>query len=447
MTFELRVNPFTQDFQRLIDFVHWLDSRKIVIVRLGLILNASHALPTPFSSYFRGAYFTDTPTVSHVDDASAYQLTAITPHSWSLALVASSVDPDCVRFAAAPAHTEFALAHLLAEGTADHPGANLEMATAALRGVVARSGYFQLPLAPGEFLVEFSRDAVLVCRVLIGVQTFARTNFATHFASPMGPLQWGGGSAPSRVQVLLAAGGAFSEHLAKMTVLSVLRSARAPVDVWVLGRGCTAAFSRDLAVLARPFGAGCRVLDYEWPGALSPPAERARAAALSPFLLMDLALPLAVHRVVALEPGALVLGDLAELMRMDIGRAPCAVAADAARVDIAVIDLTRWRFDGLGERLRAWYGAAAGVIGGRLEEELYAALKGFGAQVALPESWEGCGAQSRLRGANVIGACRSPVSNRTEVGILRKNAHAWRKTEEEINAFERDQEEAETHKM
>jgi hypothetical protein len=176
---ELHTDPFSQDCQRIIDMVYWLEKRGVIDLRLILVPRQPTA-DGALSCYYRAAYFDELLRLSHIDDAAAYKMTPVAPPSWVLELAGTTFSLDALRFRGGPDHAEFAVVRILAEGQCG-PGPDLlELVTADARTVCAPNGYFQLPVLPGEAIVELLRDNGSVRWTMLGIGSFGRADFRLH---------------------------------------------------------------------------------------------------------------------------------------------------------------------------------------------------------------------------------------------------------------------------
>jgi hypothetical protein len=303
---------------------------------------------------------------------------------------------------------------------------------------------------------------------LISISSFARTEFVLRPEAvavvPPAPAH----QAETRAHVLITAGGYLTEHLAKMTVLSIVRSASIPVEIWILERFATPGFAADMGDLARAHKCICRFLRYEWPVWVRSVLDKARASAVSPLLFLDLMMPLDINRVIVIEPGYLVSGDVAELVRMDLRSCPCGFIpfplqtpidfkgvkfwerdvwpwknfSRHFRGAIFVADLPRWRQDNVGEFLRQCHEdlAADPARFQHLEDELPTLLQERVPLFPLPEAWGWCRPwhdDDSLGAAKAIGACENLVTHRKDYANLKRRVSEWRDLDEEVCKMER----------
>jgi UDP-glucose:glycoprotein glucosyltransferase len=266
--------------------------------------------------------------------------------------------------------------------------------------------------------------------------------------------------------VLIAAGGHLTENLAMMTMSSVIRRASVPVEFWILARFETPSFAADAAKLAAGSNCPCHVVRYEWPHWVESLPERARATSLSRLLFLDLMLPLDVERVISFEPGMVLRGDVAELLRLDMGGAPCAFVpfprAETKEMNstvfwgrgfwrnlnlsrhyrgaVFVVDLPRWRHFGVGELVRenmnGW--AVDYHMCADLEDQVVSYVQVHVNVFPLPEEWGWCWGwydEGTEKGAKAVGACRSGPNGEKSFTFLMNNVSIWRKFQDKLTRF------------
>jgi hypothetical protein len=81
MKLDIRINPFSQECQRLIDFIYYLEVREILTVRFVITppMNLSQGDVWPLSAFYRAAFLTDTPAISLLGDGHLYQTAPVVP--------------------------------------------------------------------------------------------------------------------------------------------------------------------------------------------------------------------------------------------------------------------------------------------------------------------------------------------------------------------------------
>jgi hypothetical protein len=105
------------------------------------------------------------------------------------------------------------------------------------------------------------------------------------------------------VDVVSIACGALAEHNLKITVLSAIRNTAANVTFW---------WSEDYVSPADRFRFRYKFVSYKWQNWLRQQRSQQRAAAPIRTLFVDLIRPVDVRRVMLIEPGCVVRGDLRE---------------------------------------------------------------------------------------------------------------------------------------
>jgi UDP-glucose:glycoprotein glucosyltransferase len=403
MRLELRLDPFSRDARRLLNVAHFLEDRGVVSLDLVLVPPPAPPPRAALECFFRADVC---PAPIALDDTLSYAVDVEAPHAWIVETAAEQ---------------RFVLARLFVEGHCWPPA---ELAADRARAVAERGrGYFQMALAPGEFFVE------VVPPARIAVASFAAAGVEIELRPFVTPAPIG---TPSGMvaNVLIAAGGGESERMALVTVLSVVRSAKVPVEFWILKRGATVEFEERVLEVAG--GCRCNFVHYGWPMWLTPPAERKKAAALARVLFLDIVMPLSVQRVVAIEAGTIVVGDLTELLVDDMEGAPCAFVEDGKGISSAlfVADMEKWRTAGVGEVARMSYEDLIDHLAksDQIEELLLGRMQKRVDMFPISRGWRRCSSRGRdgeMAHVRAIGACGS-------IAALRRDMPLWRELDEEI---------------
>jgi hypothetical protein len=173
------------------------------------------------------------------------------------------------------------------------------------------------------------------------------------------------------------------------------------------------------------------------------------------LLFVDLALPLAADRVVAVEPGVLLHADVIELAGAPLGAGPCAfvpLGADPAcaaaafplwesrgarhtRAAVMVADVQRFRAFALGEWTRDIFQNTALFWSVEIHEDAVATLMADQANAAvLPVEWGWCNIcpNGRIARAKAVTACENARTLRRDFAFMRRNVSLWRELEIEI---------------
>jgi UDP-glucose:glycoprotein glucosyltransferase len=243
----------------------------------------------------------------------------------------------------------------------------------------------------------------------------------------------------------MAIDGPFSEHRAKITLVSLLRHSSAPIDVWLLERLSTKQFVIDIETFMQSHGGRCHFLKYKWPNWLPSVSHAEQAASVSRFLFLDFIMPLSVQRVIGLIPGMLVLGDIADLMWMEMGEIACALLPYIGNVaknsrpfyrgDFFVVELPIWRRAYVGGSIRESYQRM--ITNPRnaewIDTLLASTLQTRVGVMTLPSPWEWCAIgmdEADLPRAKLVTACPSPGWENFK--YLRANVSVWREAEQEL---------------
>jgi hypothetical protein len=259
----------------------------------------------------------------------------------------------------------------------------------------------------------------------------------------------------------MAVAGYHSEHLARITALSVVRRASAPVQFCVLLSEATPRFEVDFRALLQERGSECFFVRYPLPSWMPLGLDRGRGTALSRLLFFDLVLPLNTGRAVIVEPGIVFNADVVQLADTPLGThsgafVPHDLACVATeftlwelkkyrksnprlyvRGALFVVDMPSYRMLSVGAWIRIIVRNAlplwcSGVHEDTLATLICSQMRG----TMLPMEWGWCSLcpAGELGLAKALSACENARTLRRDFAFMRSNVSLWRKLELELAA-------------
>ena len=347
MPVELILDPFSQLFQRCIDFFHYFDSNRLFDVKVALAVPETvNDLDGTLKCFYRYLMSGDSLMFSRMNDELIYSAQTVAPLTWSLDRVKEMVNIDCIdltQIGSGVCSCEFVLSNLVIEGTCMARGkpmsTGLEIGVVDVHGkhygrtcAIATSGYFQLMVNPGVFHLELTSDISKKFYTMIdsrfSIFTFARREHIASVAVKDPNFQFDDVSYKnsSRIDVFTIPSGPINERLAQAMMVSVKRTSQGPVKFWIMKTWLSPSFKSRLSSLAAKYGFEYEFINYQWPGWMRQQLKKDRMVAASKVLFLDVLFPLNLSRVIYVDPSAIVRTDLSELTRMNFDSAPYAFA-------------------------------------------------------------------------------------------------------------------------
>jgi UDP-glucose:glycoprotein glucosyltransferase len=165
MHWDLLIDPFTREFQRIADIVEYVNNHDVIDVRL--IAKAPAVLAEPPQTYYRNALSRDRAVFTFLNDTTTYSAMPDMPDSWIFESMKAVIDLDNILLSElSPGVHEgtYVLTNVKAEGTCEVGDTSYaegaELALVDARGtrmsdtIVMRSGYWQLAANPGQYTIE-----------------------------------------------------------------------------------------------------------------------------------------------------------------------------------------------------------------------------------------------------------------------------------------------------
>jgi UDP-glucose:glycoprotein glucosyltransferase len=263
--------------------------------------------------------------------------------------------------------------------------------------------------------------------------------------------------------VFSVASGHLYERFLKIMMLSVTKHASVPVKFWLLENYLSPTFKKVIPRFAARHGFEVEMVTYRWPSWLREQTEKQRIIWAYKILFLDVLFPLSLRRVVFVDSDQVVRGDLAELMRMDLGGAPYGYTPfcdsrkevegfrfwktgfwkdtlKGAKYRISalyVVDLDTFRETSAGDTLRFIYQSLSADPNSlsNLDQDLpnYASVAGGGTGRTVPifdlpqewlwcESW--CDDESK-KVAKTIDLCNNPMTKEPKLVSARRIVAEW----------------------
>ncbi|KAL0242724.1 hypothetical protein GEMRC1_005287 [Eukaryota sp. GEM-RC1] len=123
------------------------------------------------------------------------------------------------------------------------------------------------------------------------------------------------------VHVFSLASGFTYERLVKIMSLSVVKSTKHPVKIWLLGTYLSPQFRSDFPILASNLGFSYEFIDYRWPSWLLEQSSKHRVMWANKILFLDVLFPLSVDRVMFMDSDQVARADVKDIFFTDMGQA------------------------------------------------------------------------------------------------------------------------------
>jgi UDP-glucose:glycoprotein glucosyltransferase len=350
ITWDLIVEPFTRSFQRIADMVCYVDSLKLVNVRLAIIPPKPFTeSPSTMATFYRSALTSDRAVFTMLNDTTTYSTMPDMPNSWVFESMKTGVDLDNIllRELAEGTHEGvYVLTGVLSEGSCHSDDEKFaegaELAVYDSRGgrtvdtiVMMSYGYWQLATSPGIWRLELggprTKKIYQMISVTLPVYSFAKSQTALLLKYQPGMegmkvynVTISNTSNTTRVDVFSVASGHLYERLLKIMMVSVRRNSKFKVKFWLIKAFLSPQFKAALPILSSRYNFSYQLVSYKWPYWLRPQHEKQRIIWGNKILFLDVLFPLDLDRVIYIDSDQVVRTDLIELMRMDFGDAPYA---------------------------------------------------------------------------------------------------------------------------
>ena len=357
---DIIVNPFTREFQRISDLVYYVDKLHLINIRLVLATpkslsieevgpNGNSIYLTTLSSYYRSSLSDKQALFTMLNDTTTYSVMPDMPNSWIFESLRASVDLDNILLKELTPGTHegvYILTNIMIEGICySNTGEYAEGAELALvdsQGekksdtiVMMSNGYWQLQATPGRFRIELGgKRSKMVYEMLPHYVTIS--SFATSMRKLIVNVNPGMEglkvynmsvtdlSNTTRVDVFSVASGHLYERLLKIMMLAVRKRSKYNVKFWIIKGFLSPQFKATLPIMSKKYNFSYQLVSYKWPSWLYPQYEKQRIIWGNKILFLDVLFPLDLERVIYIDSDQIVRADLIELMRMDFGDAPYA---------------------------------------------------------------------------------------------------------------------------
>jgi UDP-glucose:glycoprotein glucosyltransferase len=486
MHWDLFVDPFTRDFQRIADIVDYVSRNNVTDVRL--IALAPATLSDPPQTYYRNALTSERVVFTHLNDTTTYSAMPDMPDAWIVESMRAAIDLDNILLSElSPGVHEgtYVLTNVKAEGTCEVSDTSwaegTELALFDARGtrksdtIVMRSaGYWQLAASPGEWAISLGGQNSKViyqdfAHMIVVASFSARSiRLTIDFNSGMEGLKVYNLSVHdtsncTTVNVFSVASGHLYERLLKIMMLAVRRKSVFNVKFWIIKAFLSPQFKATLPVMAAKYNFSYQLVSYKWPTWLRPQYEKQRIIWGNKILFLDVLFPLELDRVVYIDSDQVVRTDLIELMRMDFEGAPYAFTpfCDSRRETepfrfwkhgywkdhlgdlryhisaLFAIDLPKFRQLAAGDWLRWHYQQLSADRGSlsNLDQDLPNYAQMHIPIFSLPQDWlwceTWCDDESMAR-AKTIDLCNNPLTKAPKLHIAQTRIREWPGLDEEV---------------
>jgi UDP-glucose:glycoprotein glucosyltransferase len=486
MNWDIMVDPFTRDFQRMSGLVEYVSRFGITGIRL--IAAPRNKIPENLQTYYRNALGRERAVFTMLNDTTTYSAMPDMPESWIFESMKAVLDLDNILLTELTPSVHrgtYVLTNLKVEGQCGVGAENFaDGAELALFDVhenrksdtiVMRSlGYWQLAANPGEFTIKLGgKNSKLIYQPIshrLVISSFAQqfTRLEIAFNPGMEGLKvfnlsvhetWN----TTSVNVFSVASGHLYERLLKIMMLAVRRKSQFDVKFWIIKNFLSPQFKATLPKMAAQYNFKYQLVGYRWPVWLYPQVEKQRIIWGNKILFLDVLFPLELDRVIYVDSDQVVRTDLIDLMRMDFEGAPYAFTpfCDSRRETepfrfwkqgywqsllagkkyhisaLFAIDLPRFRQLGAGDWLRYHYQALAPDPKSlaNLDQDLPNFVQTHIPIYSLPQEWLWCEtwcSDETLAKAKTIDLCNNPLTKKPKLFVAQTMIKEWPALDEEV---------------
>jgi UDP-glucose:glycoprotein glucosyltransferase len=485
MTWDLIVDPFSREFQRIAGLVHYVDRLGLVKVRLAAIPPIS--LPDAPATYYRNAIDSPRAVFTMLNDTTTYSSMPDMPQRWIVESMRAVVDLDNILLEELTPMTHkgiYVLTNLLSEGVCfteeSQPAEGAELAVLDDRDVrkwdtivMMSNGYWQLATNPGVWKLELGGQRTKTIYEMdvtkLVVQSFARETTPVSVVTRPGMegmkvynLSVADTSNTTRVDVFSVASGHLYERLLKIMMLAVRRNSKFSAKFWIIKAFLSPQFKATLPVMSKKYNFSYQLVSYKWPWWLRAQTEKQRIIWGNKILFLDVLFPLELDRVIYIDSDQVVRTDLIELMRMHFGSAPYAFTpfCDSREETepfrfwkkgywkdhlgdlnyhisaLFAIDLRRFRKLAAGDWLRMFYQQLSADPGSlaNLDQDLPNYAQSRIPIFSLPQQWLWCEtwcSEETLAQAKTIDLCNNPLTKKPKLFVAQTMIKEWPVLDEE----------------
>ncbi|KAH0788595.1 glycosyl transferase [Histomonas meleagridis] len=469
---DIIADPFTREFQRVSDIIHYVSTKNIIDVRL--IVVPPPTIKDPILTYYRNSLTEDNVIFTMLNDTTTYSVMPDMPDSWIYESMKATVDLDNILLKELKPSThegKYILTNIKAEGTCeDINGEIAEGAELALYDsrdtkisdtiVMMSNGYWQLAANPGIYKIDLGgKRSKMIYKMKtkhIIVSTFAQqqNKLLVSYNKGMEGIKVYNITSKdttntTRVDVFSVASGHLYERLLKIMMLAIRRQSKYNVKFWIIKAFLSPQFKATLPIMAKKYNFSYQLVSYKWPNWLRPQFEKQRIIWGNKILFLDVLFPLDLERVIYIDSDQIVRTDLIELMRMDFNGAPYAFTpmCDRKKYHISAlfaIDLIKFRQMAAGDWLRYHYQQLSADPNSlaNLDQDLPNYAQHHIPIYSLPQNWLWCEtwcSDETMDDAKTIDLCNNPLTKRPKLEIAQTRVKEWPGLDEEARNITADQ--------
>jgi UDP-glucose:glycoprotein glucosyltransferase len=489
VTWDLIIDPFSREFQRIASFVHYVDRLGLVKLRLAAIPPIS--LPDAPATYYRNAIDSARAVFTMLNDTTTYSSMPDMPQRWIVESMRAVVDLDNILLQELTPMTHegvYVLTNVLSEGicfTEEHePAEGAELAVFDEQDVrrcdtiaMMSNGYWQLATNPGVWRLKLGGPRTKTIYEMnvtkLAVHSFAQAMTFVWVVTRPGMegmkvynLSVADTSNTTRVDVFSVASGHLYERLLKIMMVAVRRNSKFNVKFWIIKAFLSPQFKATLPIMSKKYNFSYQLVSYKWPSWLRAQIEKQRIIWGNKILFLDVLFPLELDRVIYIDSDQVVRTDLIELMRMNFGSAPYAFASfcDSRKETepfrfwkkgywkkhlgslkyhisaLFAIDLRRFRKLAAGDYLRSFYQQLSADPGSlaNLDQDLPNYAQSKIPIFSLPQQWLWCEtwcSDETMNQAKTIDLCNNPLTKRPKLFVAQTMIKEWPALDEEVRAI------------
>lgn len=267
----------------------------------------------------------------------------------------------------------------------------------------------------------------------------------------------------NRINIFSLASGHLYERLARIMMLSVLKSTNTPVKFWFLKNYLSPTFKDFLPYYAEKYNFDYELVQYKWPRWLHQQSEKQRIIWGYKILFLDVLFPLDVKKIIFVDADQVVRADLKDLRDLDLEGAPYGYTPFCdSRTDmdgfrfwkhgywkshlhnrkyhisaLYVVDLQKFRKIAAGDRLRGQYQGLSQDPNSlsNLDQDLPNNMIHQVAIKSLPQEWLWCEtwcSDDEKEKAKTIDLCNNPKTKEPKLTSARRIVKEWQEYDDEI---------------
>ncbi|OLY79776.1 UDP-glucose:glycoprotein glucosyltransferase [Smittium mucronatum] len=265
------------------------------------------------------------------------------------------------------------------------------------------------------------------------------------------------------LNIFAVASGHLYERLMSIMIASVVKHTKSTVKFWIIENFMSPSFKKFVPILAAQYKFQYEFVTYKWPHWLHSEKEKQRTIWGYKILFLDVLFPLKLKRVIFVDADQIVRADLQELSDTDLEGAPYGYVPfceDRKEIEgyrfwkvgywkthlkgrpyhisaLYVVDLTRFRELGAGDKLRYQYQSLSSDKNSlsNLDQDLPNNIQHIVPIYSLDQDWLWCEtwcSDQGLERAKTIDLCNNPMTKEPKLERAKRLIPEWNVYDAEI---------------